>query len=40
MWKILEKGAEKKPQDASIMIIDTDFVTRNSLKGAVTKIFG
>jgi hypothetical protein len=39
MWNMLKKEAEKKPQDLIITIIDTEYMTRDSLKRAVTKKF-
>jgi Ulp1 family protease len=37
MWNMLKKEAEKKPQYLSITIIDTEYMTRDSLKRAATK---
>jgi Ulp1 family protease len=37
MWNMLKKEAEKKPQDLSITIIDTEYMTRYSLKRAATE---
>jgi hypothetical protein len=38
MWNMLKKEAEKKPQDLSITIIDTEYnMTGDSLKRAATK---
>jgi hypothetical protein len=37
MWNMLKREAEKKPQDLSITIIGTEYMTRYSLKRAATK---
>jgi hypothetical protein len=37
MWNMLKKEAEKKPQDLSIKIIGTEYMTRDSLKRASTE---
>jgi hypothetical protein len=37
MWNMMKTKAEKKPQHLSITIIDTKYVTRDSLNRAATK---
>jgi Ulp1 family protease len=37
MWNMLKKEAEKKPQDLSITVKDTEYMTRDSLKRAATE---
>jgi cephalosporin-C deacetylase-like acetyl esterase len=37
MWNMLKREAEKKPQDLSISIIDTECMTRDSFKRAETE---
>jgi hypothetical protein len=37
MWNMLKKEAENKPQDLSITIIDTEYMTRDSLKRSATE---
>jgi hypothetical protein len=37
MWNMLKREAEKKPQYLCITIIETEYMTRDSLKRAATK---